>query len=110
MTRPEILFPLFASLETLDGVGPKTAEALGALGVARPKDFLYLLPQSGVDRSRKNSVRDVVPPAVVTVEVTVGSHFPPKGKNQPIKANCAPRLNGGKQFRGRGFAKTIAIL
>jgi ATP-dependent DNA helicase RecG len=80
MSRPEILFPLFASLETLDGVGPKTAEAFATLGVARPKDFLYFLPASGVDRSRKTSVRDVVPPAVVTVEVTVGSHFPPKGK------------------------------
>ena len=35
MTRPEILFPLFASLETLDGVGPKTAKALGPLGIEK---------------------------------------------------------------------------
>ena len=28
--RPEILFPLFASLETLPGVGPKVAKLLGA--------------------------------------------------------------------------------
>ena len=62
MTRPEILFPLFANLETLDGVGPKTAQALAGLGVQRPKDFLYFLPASGVDRSRRNSVRDVSPP------------------------------------------------
>jgi ATP-dependent DNA helicase RecG len=80
MSRPEILFPLFADLETLQGVGPKTAQAMAALGVARPKDLLYLLPQAGVDRSRKQSVRDVVPPAVVTVEVTVGGHFPPRAK------------------------------
>ena len=33
MTRPEALFPLFADLETLEGVGPKTAQAFGALGV-----------------------------------------------------------------------------
>ena len=80
MTRPEILFPLFADLETLDGVGPKTAVALGGLGAARPKDLLYLLPQSGIDRTRKNSLRDVVLPATVTVEVEIGSHFPPQRK------------------------------
>jgi ATP-dependent DNA helicase RecG len=38
-----------------------------------------------VDRSRRASVRDVVPPAVVTVEVTVGSHFPPRQKGRPYR-------------------------
>ena len=80
MSRPEILFPLFAGLETLEGIGPKTATAFGALGVFKPKDLLFLLPHSGVDRARKASVRDVVPPCTVTVEVEVGSHFPPRGK------------------------------
>jgi ATP-dependent DNA helicase RecG len=80
MSRPEILFPLFADLETLEGVGPKSAQALATLGVMRPKDLLYLLPQSGVDRARKNSVRDVTPPCVVTLEVEIGSHFAPRGK------------------------------
>ena len=80
MSRPEILFPLFAGLETLEGIGPKTAIAFAALGVSKPKDLLFLLPHSGVDRARKASVRDVVPPCTVTVEVEVGSHFPPRGK------------------------------
>jgi ATP-dependent DNA helicase RecG len=80
MSRPEQLFPLFAELETLEGVGPKSALALAGLGVGRPKDLLYLLPHSGVDRARKASVRDVVPPVTVTVEVEVGAHFPPRGK------------------------------
>ena len=71
MTRPEILFPLFASLETLDGVGPKTAKALGPLGIEKPKDFLFLLPHTGVDRGRKPSIRDVIAPSTVTVEVEV---------------------------------------
>lgn len=83
--RPEILFPLFASLETLEGVGPKTAEALAALSITRPRDMLFTLPQAGVDRSRRDSVREVVPPAVVTVEVTVGAHFPPRVKGRPYR-------------------------
>ena len=83
--RPEILFPLFAALETLEGVGPKTAEALASLGISRPRDLLFTLPQAGVDRSRRASVRDVLPPAVVTVEVTVGGHFPPRTKGRPYR-------------------------
>ena len=85
MSRPEPLFPLFASLETLDGVGPKTAIALSGLNVERPKDLLFLLPYSGIDRSRKNSVRDVIPPTTITVEVTVGGHFPPRSKGKPYR-------------------------
>ncbi|MEY3960893.1 MAG: hypothetical protein RIR14_1547, partial [Pseudomonadota bacterium] len=85
MTRPEALFPLFADLETLEGIGPKTARAFAALGVERPKDLLYLLPHSAVDRSRKSSVRDVVAPSVVTVEVEVGGHFPPRTKGRPYR-------------------------
>lgn len=80
MSRPETLFPLFAGLETLDGVGPKTAQAFEGLEVARPKDLLFLMPHSGVDRGRRNSVRDVVPPVTVTVEVEVGMHIPPRAK------------------------------
>ncbi len=85
MSRPEILFPLFAGLETLDGVGPKTAQAFALLGVEKPKDLLFFLPHSAVDRSRKASIRDVVPPCTVTVEVEVGSHFPPRQKGRPYR-------------------------
>jgi ATP-dependent DNA helicase RecG len=85
MSRPEPLFPLFADLETLDGVGAKTAKALTGLGVERPKDLLFLLPHSVVDRTRVGSARDVVPPATLTVEVTVGSHFPPRTKGKPYR-------------------------
>ncbi|MCA3512887.1 MAG: ATP-dependent DNA helicase RecG [Rhodobacter sp.] len=85
MSRPERLFPLFADLETLDGVGPKSARALAGLGVERPKDLLFLLPASGVDRSRRASVRDVVPPATLTVEVEVGTHFPPRTRGRPYR-------------------------
>jgi ATP-dependent DNA helicase RecG len=85
MSRPEILFPLFAGLETLDGVGPKTAQAFTALGIERPKDLLFLLPHAAVDRSRKASIRDVVPPCTVTVEVEVGGHLPPRQKGRPYR-------------------------
>lgn len=85
MSRPEALFPLYAELETLEGVGPKTARAFAGIGVEKPKDLLFLLPHSGIDRSRRASVRDITPPSTVTVEVTIGSHFPPSSKGRPYR-------------------------
>ncbi len=83
--RPELLFPLFAGLETLPGVGAGTARQLAGLGVERPRDLLFLLPQAGIDRSRRATIRELRPPATATVEVTVGGHFPPVRKGGPYR-------------------------
>ena len=45
--RPDDLWPLFAGLETLDGVGPKTAKHYKGLGVETPKDLILTLPVGG---------------------------------------------------------------
>ncbi|MFV0491904.1 MAG: ATP-dependent DNA helicase RecG [Pseudorhodobacter sp.] len=87
MSRPEILFPLFADLETLNGIGPKTAQALAGLDVERPKDLLFLLPHSGIDRSRRATIREASLPGVVTVEVTIGAHRPPQQKGRPYRVD-----------------------
>ncbi|KMW57284.1 ATP-dependent DNA helicase RecG [Candidatus Rhodobacter oscarellae] len=83
--RPPILFPLFAGLETLDGVGPKTAKSLPALGVHTPKDLLFTLPYSGVDRRRRDTILGAEFPAVLTVEVEVGRHLPPRRRGHPYR-------------------------
>ncbi|MVO14401.1 ATP-dependent DNA helicase RecG [Parasedimentitalea huanghaiensis] len=78
--RPEILFPLFAGLETLLGVGPRTAANFHQIGVETPRDLLFSLPYSLVDRRRRSTIKDVDLPAVVTVEVTIGSHRAARNK------------------------------
>ena len=78
--RPEPLFPLFAGLETLPGVGPKTARLMAQLDIAAPRDLLFSLPYAVVDRRRRASLRGAELPAVLTVEVTVGAHRPPRSK------------------------------
>ncbi|MEM9639172.1 MAG: DEAD/DEAH box helicase, partial [Pseudomonadota bacterium] len=78
--RPECLFPLFAEVQTLSGIGPKTAGHMAALGVQAPRDLLFTLPQSGIDRRRRETIRGVVPPATVTVAVQVGAHAPARSK------------------------------
>ncbi|UWQ60387.1 ATP-dependent DNA helicase RecG [Leisingera caerulea] len=78
--RPEILFPLFAGAETLQGVGPKTAQNLLQIEIETPRDLLFSLPYSVIDRRRRDTIRGVDLPAVVTVEVTVGRHRPARSK------------------------------
>ena len=80
MSRPEILFPLFAGLETLDGVGPKTAQHLAHLDIEHPRDLLFTLPYAGVDRRLRETIRDVPLPETLTVAVAVGQHRPPRTK------------------------------
>lgn len=83
--RPEILWPLFGNITSLDGIGPKTAQFLAQMAIERPRDLLLTLPQSGVDRRFRDTIRDVLPPATVTVEVEVGLHIPPRTKGKPYR-------------------------
>ncbi len=80
MSRPEILFPLFADLETLEGVGPKTAQHMGGLAITTPRDLLFTLPHTGIDRALRDSIQDVVLPATITVKIKVGAHTPARGR------------------------------
>lgn len=83
--RPEILWPLFGAVEKLDGIGPKTAQILSQADMARPRDLLFTLPYDGIDRSLRQSIRDVSAPAYVTVEVLVGNHIAPSRKGGPAR-------------------------
>ncbi|WP_377187911.1 ATP-dependent DNA helicase RecG [Ruegeria meonggei] len=78
--RPELLFPLFAGLETLEGVGPKTAQVLTQAGTDSPRDVLFSLPYAVIDRRRRETIKGVDLPATLTVEITVGTHRPSRNK------------------------------
>lgn len=83
--RPPILFPLFAEVETLPGIGPKTAQVFAAAGLARPRDVALTLPHSVIDRRPVATIRDVVPPAIVSVEVRVEAHIPARTRGGPSR-------------------------
>lgn len=80
-SRPEPLFPLFADLETLPGVGPKIAKAMAGLGIEAPRDLLFTLPHSGIDRRKRDTVQGADLPGVVTVEVEVLRHAEPRSRS-----------------------------
>ncbi len=83
--RPEILFPLFAELESLSGVGAKTAKAFSGLKVEAPRDLLFSLPYAGVDRKFRASISEVDPGQVATVEIEVISHHPGRSRQAPYR-------------------------
>jgi len=102
--RPEALFPLFAGLETLTGVGPKTAQHFVHLGVAAPRDLLFTLPYSGIDRSLRDTIKDAVLPATLTVPVTIGPHRPARNKGGAYRINVEDAQTGFQltYFHARG--------
>ncbi|PYF12941.1 ATP-dependent DNA helicase RecG [Rhodobacter viridis] len=83
--RPAALFPLFAEIETLPGIGAKTAKAMENLDITRPRDVLFTLPQAVIDRRPVASIRDVTPPLTLTVEVEVLSHMAARNRSGPSR-------------------------
>lgn len=82
--RPEILFPLFAPIGTLKGVGPRLSPLLERLAGPKVRDVLYLKPHDLIFR-RRARIADLTDGAVQTLEVTVESHTPPARAGQPWK-------------------------
>ena len=84
--RPDILNPLFASVATLPGVGPKTSPLFDKAlspphgGPARVSDLLFHLPHSGVDRRARPKIMEAPREGIVLLEVTVVDHRPPTSK------------------------------
>ena len=78
--RPEQLFPVFAGLETLEGVGPKTAKLMETLHIEAPRDLLFTLPHTVIDRRRRDTVKGAELPATLTVAVTIGVHSPARNR------------------------------
>ena len=84
-TRPEILFPLFAGLETLNGVGPKTIKHLFSLNIEKPRDLLFTLPYSAIERKKQETLLGLGEKDIATVEVAILKHLPPNKKNLPYR-------------------------
>jgi len=56
--RPEILFPLFAPITSLKGVGPRVAPLLERVAGPIVRDVLFLKPHAIVRRTRECGVRN----------------------------------------------------
>ena len=84
-TRPEILFPLFAELSTLAGVGEKSAKAFSGLKITKPRDVIFTLPHSVVHRRVVQSVQGLAAPQTLSVLVRVVEHIPARVRGKPYR-------------------------
>jgi ATP-dependent DNA helicase RecG len=86
--RPEILYPLFAEVGRLSGVGPRYAKLLEKVAGPQIVDLLWHLPSGLVDRRFSPSVADAPDGMIATLTVTVLRHEPGRGR-APYRVICA---------------------
>jgi len=100
--RPQLLQPLFASLRSLDGVGPKTANLMAKLcrthkDEPRLIDLIHLRPTALIDRRARPGVAHAKPGEIVTLDLHIDQHRPPDSSSRH------------KPYLVRGFDETGAI-
>ncbi len=86
--RPAILFPLFADIRTLPGIGPKIAPLLERAAGPAVVDVLWHLPTGLVDRRFSPSVAQAPEGTVVTLKLQVLSHEPGRTPRLPYRVHC----------------------
>ena len=87
--RPQILFPLFAGVNTLPRIGLKTAKAIEKLAGPRLVDLLWHLPSGIVDRRLTPVLRDASPGRLVTLTLQVDAHLPGATPRRPYRVQCS---------------------
>jgi ATP-dependent DNA helicase RecG len=85
--RPEILFPLYAPVTTLAGVGPRLGKLFERLAGPAVVDLLWHLPTGIIDRRFAPKVREAPPGAIATLTVEIDAHQPGQGK-RPYRVRC----------------------
>src|SRR5712671_270129 len=88
--RPQILFPLFAPVSTLKGVGPKLLPLVEKLAGSLVRDLIFLAPQSLVVRSPTDTAY-AREGEVQTVAVRIDAHLPPARAGGPYRIRAFDR-------------------
>ncbi len=95
--RPEILLPLFASVETLEGVGPRLRTLLrkvvrlpANVTDARIIDILWHTPSGIVDRRAQPTIATAIPGTISTLKLRVLKHQAPPSRQSkaPYRVVC----------------------
>lgn len=86
--RPQILFPLFAEVTTLKGVGAKVAPLVQKLAGPLVRDMVFLAP-SGLIRRRRTTAAEAVEGEVGVFEVVIDRLFVPGKPGAPLKVRAS---------------------
>ncbi|MBT5570202.1 MAG: ATP-dependent DNA helicase RecG [Alphaproteobacteria bacterium] len=90
-SRPEVLFPVFAPVTALKGIGPRMGKHIERLLGEQIVDLLWHLPSGIIDRRYSPSLSDLEPGRIATLEVTINKHHPPPAANRriPYRIDCS---------------------
>ncbi|MEJ8476773.1 ATP-dependent DNA helicase RecG [Roseibium algae] len=93
--RPMVLDPLFSSVSTLPGIGPKIAKLLTTFLSSQPDreasvaDLLFHIPHSVIDRRHRPGIAYSENGDVVTLDVTIDRHMPnSRGSRAPYRISA----------------------
>ena len=83
--RPEVLIPMFAETDGLEGIGPKLKKPLEKLGLTRIRDVLYHLPERFVVRRAVTDLDDATVGEQVVVALDVVEHRASRSPRGPYR-------------------------
>lgn len=83
--RPSILFPLFADITTLKGIGPRMEELYRNLCGAHVIDLIWHLPNNVIDRRYSPQLKYADKDRVATLQLNIVEHAPSRHKAQPYR-------------------------
>ena len=86
--RPSILFPLFAPVTRLPGIGPKIGELVARAAGEKVVDLLWHLPAGLIDRRHSPAVGAAVPGEIATLTVKIHTHEPSPTRKRPYRIVC----------------------
>jgi len=87
--RPEVLYPVFASLTSLPGIGARSAQLIEKIAGAHVLDLLWHLPVALIDRRYQPPIASAENGRIATLAVHVEQHLPARNKRMPYKVRCS---------------------
>lgn len=86
--RPSILYPLFAEITSLKGIGSKYAKLIKKLCGEKIADILFHFPINLIDRTYTPPLSAANDGRVWTGVVSITEHQPPKSRKHPYRIYC----------------------
>ncbi|HXQ68108.1 MAG TPA: ATP-dependent DNA helicase RecG [Alphaproteobacteria bacterium] len=86
--RPQILYPLFAPVTSLAGVGPRLKKLYERLAGGSVVGLLWHLPSGLIDRRYAPKIRDAQEGKIATLTLWIDGHEPPGNPRLPYRVRC----------------------
>jgi len=87
--RPEALYPLFAPVTTLSGIGPRLSALVAKAAGPHVVDLLWHLPSGLIDRRQVVAIAAAPLGTVVSLRVTVDRHMPGSSSRAPYRVQVS---------------------